>query len=216
MPRGAGAVDAAGAGAGLGPGSRTLGTRSSWCSRPTTGSSKVCLPLARRPPAPCEPCCPSPPACSCAHRPTRARRRRVDEAAAGGLRRLAAQASCGAGLRLRGALGTSPSWLSAPQAVRGPRRGRRLAPPCFCAPQAVRSARRSAWREWRPHGRARACVSVIFWTCPRGGCVVSSVRCRCRLPLVSRCISKLSKFSRCSRVRRVAPGPDHAQASTSQ
>ena len=87
MPRGAGAVDAAGAGAGLGPGSRTLGARSSWCSRPTTGSSKVCLPLARRPPAPCEPCCPNPPACSGAHRPTRARRRRVGR----GRRRIAAR-----------------------------------------------------------------------------------------------------------------------------
>ena len=61
MPRGAGAVDAAGAGTGLGPGSRTLGTRSSWCSRPTTGSIKVCLPLARRPHAPCEPCWPTRP-----------------------------------------------------------------------------------------------------------------------------------------------------------
>ena len=130
--------------------------------------------------APCAPlACPMrallahPPACSGAHRPTRARRRRIGrEAAAGGLRRLAAQASCVAGLRLRGALGapTPPSWLSAPQAVRGARRGRRLAPPCFCAPQAVRSARRSAWRGWRPHGRARARACECHARgCPRGG-----------------------------------------------
>ena len=59
--RGAGAVDAVGAGAGLGPGSHTLGPRSSWCSGPTTGSGKVCLPLACRPPAPCEPCWPTRP-----------------------------------------------------------------------------------------------------------------------------------------------------------
>ena len=177
MPRGAGAVDAAGAGTGLGPGSRTLGTRSSWCSRPTTGSIKVCLPLARRPPAPCEPCWPTRPL---DRAPTDPRARGAGasgEAAAGGLRRLAAQASCAAGLRLRGALGapTPPSWLSAPQAVRGARRGRRLAPPCFCAPQAVRSARRSAWRGWRPHGRARArACDVSCWmpAAARGGCVV--------------------------------------------